>query len=108
MAILPGKATEIIASPRGLRVASAWLEVADGALAQGVGMQAQHASTRDAGRVDDTHGLGPGRFLRDESGEAVGRLVLAKARTLWYPLDARTGKPTAVSAEVRERFSTPV
>jgi acyl-CoA thioester hydrolase len=31
--------------------------------------------------------------------------LLAKARTLWCPLDARSGKPTAVSTEVRERFS---
>ncbi len=31
--------------------------------------------------------------------------VLAKARTLWCPLVARSGKPTAVSAEVRARFS---
>ena len=31
--------------------------------------------------------------------------VLAKARTLWCPLDALTGKPAAVSAEVRARFS---
>ena len=33
------------------------------------------------------------------------RSVLAKARTLWCPIDARSGKPTAVSAEVRARFS---
>ena len=38
-------------------------------------MQAQHSSTRDAGRVDDTHGVGPGRFLRDESGQPVGGLI---------------------------------
>ncbi len=36
---------------------------------------------------------------------ANDRSVLAKARTLWCPLDARTGRPTAVSAEVRARFS---
>ncbi len=33
--------------------------------------------------------------------------LLARARTLWCPLDARSGKPTAVSPEVRARFSTP-
>ena len=33
------------------------------------------------------------------------RSVLAKARTLWCPIDARSGKPTAVSAAVRARFS---
>jgi acyl-CoA thioester hydrolase len=35
------------------------------------------------------------------------RRVLARARTLWCPLDARTGKPAAVSAEVRAVFSIP-
>lgn len=33
--------------------------------------------------------------------------LLAKARTLWVPLDPRTMKVTEVSAEVRERFSVP-
>ena len=33
-----------------------------------------------------------------------GRL-LARARTLWCPIDAKTGKPTDVSADVRARFS---
>lgn len=31
--------------------------------------------------------------------------LLAKARTLWVPIDARTGKPTRVSGDVRARFS---
>jgi len=35
-----------------------------------------------------------------------GRL-LAQARTLWCPVDARTGKPQRVSAEVRARCSVP-
>lgn len=35
---------------------------------------------------------------------ADGR-VLARARTLWCPIDAATRKPTAVSADVRARFS---
>ena len=34
-----------------------------------------------------------------------GQLV-AKARTLWCPIDPNTGKPARVSAEVRTRFST--
>jgi acyl-CoA thioester hydrolase len=38
---------------------------------------------------------------------ASDRRPLAKARTLWCPLDARTGKPAAVSAEVRAVFSIP-
>jgi len=33
--------------------------------------------------------------------------LLAKARTLWVPLDPRTMKVTEVSAEVRARFSVP-
>jgi len=33
--------------------------------------------------------------------------LLAKARTLWCPIDARSGKPTAVGREVRARFSAP-
>jgi acyl-CoA thioester hydrolase len=31
--------------------------------------------------------------------------VLARARTLWCPIDAATRKPTAVSAELRSQFS---
>ena len=33
--------------------------------------------------------------------------VLARARTIWCPIDAETGRPTDVSPEVRERFSDP-
>jgi acyl-CoA thioester hydrolase len=33
--------------------------------------------------------------------------LLARARTLWCPIDARTGKPQRVSAEVRARCSVP-
>jgi acyl-CoA thioester hydrolase len=36
---------------------------------------------------------------------ASDRSVLARARTVWCPIDARTGKPTSVSAEVRAGFS---
>jgi acyl-CoA thioester hydrolase len=36
---------------------------------------------------------------------AADRRLLATARTLWCPIDARTGKPADVSAEVRTRFS---
>lgn len=35
------------------------------------------------------------------------RKPLARARTVWCPIDVRTGKPTAVSAEVRAVFSIP-
>jgi acyl-CoA thioester hydrolase len=37
---------------------------------------------------------------------AADRTLLAKALTVWCPVDARTGRPTAVSPEVRESFST--
>lgn len=33
--------------------------------------------------------------------------VLARARTLWCPIDAGTRKPVPVTAEVRARFSIP-
>ena len=36
----------------------------------------------------------------------IDNQLLAQARTLWVPIDSRTGKPTRVSAEVRARFST--
>ena len=32
--------------------------------------------------------------------------TLARARTLWCPIDTRTGKPTIVSREIRNLFST--
>lgn len=38
---------------------------------------------------------------------ASDRALLAKAVTIWCPIDAQTGRPVAVSAEVRERFSRP-
>ncbi|MGE5925895.1 MAG: acyl-CoA thioesterase [Gemmatimonadota bacterium] len=37
---------------------------------------------------------------------ASDRRILAEARTLWIPVDARSGRPTRVSEEVRRRFST--
>ena len=36
---------------------------------------------------------------------AADRAVLAKARTVWVPIDIRTRKPAAVSAAVRAGFS---
>lgn len=38
---------------------------------------------------------------------ANDRRVLAEARTLWIPIDVRSGRPVRVSEEVRRRFSTP-
>ena len=34
-------------------------------------------------------------------------VLLARARTLWCPVDSRTGRPRRVSAEVRARCSVP-
>jgi acyl-CoA thioester hydrolase len=36
---------------------------------------------------------------------AADRALLARARTLWCPMDLRTGRPTHVSDEVRAAFS---
>ena len=38
---------------------------------------------------------------------ANDRVLLARALTVWCPLDAATGRPATVSAEVRARFSVP-
>ena len=38
---------------------------------------------------------------------AADHTLLAKARTVWCPIDATTGKLTTVSPEVREHFSMP-
>ena len=38
---------------------------------------------------------------------ATDRKLLARARTLWCPIDVETGKPTDVSPEVRARFAVP-
>ena len=45
------------------------------------------------------------RFRETGYGGQVDTELLAQARTLWVPVDSRTGKPTRVSAEVREKFS---
>ena len=34
-------------------------------------------------------------------------VVLARARTLWCPVDSRTGRPRRVNAEIRARCSVP-
>src|ERR1017187_6882904 len=43
--------------------------------------------------------------LASELLRAGDRTLLAKARTLWCPIDAQRHRPVAVSAEVRARFS---
>ena len=40
-------------------------------------------------------------ILRSSDGQ-----LLSKARTLWCPIDAQTGRPVRVPLEVREQFST--
>jgi acyl-CoA thioester hydrolase len=48
------------------------------------------------------------RFERlTEVQRASDRALLATARTLWCPLNRETGRPAAVSPEVRARFSRP-
>jgi acyl-CoA thioesterase FadM len=36
---------------------------------------------------------------------AANNQLLAQGRTLWVPIDVRTGKPTRVAAELRAQFS---
>lgn len=38
---------------------------------------------------------------------AADRKLLAKARTIWCPIDSATGRPTDVSDEIRRQFSVP-
>ena len=48
------------------------------------------------------------RFVRfTELLRGGDRSVLAKARTVWCPIDRKTGNPTIVSQHVREHFSNP-
>ena len=36
---------------------------------------------------------------------AADRKILAQGRTLWCPLDARSGRPLRLGADIRDRFS---
>jgi len=45
------------------------------------------------------------RFTEIRRLSAGSQTLLAKARTLWVPINPETGKPTRVPAEVRARFS---
>jgi acyl-CoA thioester hydrolase len=48
------------------------------------------------------------RFERHtELVRAADRKLLARARTIWCPIDRQTGKMTDVSPEVRARFAAP-
>jgi len=55
--------------------------------------------------------VGPASRLAFERNTEIARArdgkLLARARTLWVPLDPRTGRPCEVSQEVRQRFSVP-
>jgi acyl-CoA thioester hydrolase len=53
--------------------------------------------------VGGAEGLRFERFT--EVRRAGDGLVLARARTLWCPIDAATGRPRRVTAEVRDLFS---
>jgi len=41
-----------------------------------------------------------------ERSRRIDMQLLAQGRTLWVPIDVRTGKPTRVSVELRGQFST--
>jgi len=56
--------------------------------------------------VGTAEGLSFERFTEVRRAGGDGRL-LARARTLWCPVDARSGRPHRVSAEVRAQFSFP-
>ena len=55
--------------------------------------------------VGVAEGLSFERFTEIRRGSDA--VVLARARTLWCPVDTRTGRPRRVSAEVRARCSVP-
>ena len=59
--------------------------------------------------IELTTWVGKASRLRFERFTEIRRKLdhqpLAQARTIWVPIDVRTGKPTRVSAEVREKFS---
>ncbi len=54
--------------------------------------------------VGEAEGLSFERLT--EVRRAADGTLLAKARTLWCPVDARSGRPKRVSASVRALFST--
>ncbi len=55
--------------------------------------------------VGEAHGLTFERHT--EIRRARGAQVVARARTLWVPVEPGTGRPRRVSADVRALFSTP-
>jgi acyl-CoA thioester hydrolase len=69
--------------------------------------QAAHLADRIVART----WVGSGTRLRFERHTEILRAedqsVLARARTIWCPIDAATRRPTPVSAEVRALFSVP-
>ena len=60
---------------------------------------------RKSGR-SNTESSGGDIDPRPDGFAVANNQVLAQARTLWVPVDVRTGKPIRVSADVRARFST--
>jgi acyl-CoA thioester hydrolase len=70
-------------------------------------LQAAHLEDRIVART----WVGTGTRLRFERHTEIVHeedgCVLARARTVWCPIDAATKKPTPVSAELRSRFSVP-
>ena len=70
-------------------------------------LQAAHLEDRIVART----WVGTASRLRFERHTEIRRVqdgaTLARARTVWCPIDAATRKPTPVSADVRARFSVP-
>jgi acyl-CoA thioester hydrolase len=60
---------------------------------------------RKSGR-SDTESSGGDIDLPQDGFAVANKQLLAEARTLWVPVDVRTGKPMRVSAELRAQFST--
>jgi len=52
---------------------------------------------KSASRTDSSFG--------EDGSDVADTQLLSQARTLWVPIDVRTGKPTRVSVEVREKFA---
>jgi acyl-CoA thioester hydrolase len=70
----------------------------------------RHAALREDGLVARTWVGGATRRAFERNTEilrAGDRRLLARARTLWCPVDPRSGKPIEVSDDLRSRCSVP-
>jgi acyl-CoA thioester hydrolase len=92
-----------IIAPEGARDRTAWVALRHEIDYHSPGVRGDDIVVRTW--VGVAHGLSFERFTEIRR-KNDGRL-LASARTLWCPVDARTGKPQRVSAEVRACCSVP-